>query len=255
MCAYLPAFCSSAALLPQCQTLEFPEWPRELPLHCGNPAPLALAAAANGTSPQYRLPDRICRDHLEPAVTIFDYIVTFTTFFTVHGPATMTEVDTHSLCHGGGLTLEMARVRETIVEHATLDSQLTGDDGYSGDSKSSTDDDRACMSGAPSSLLTPTASSSPQLSSDTNVHDLSAIEAEEDPLRAEGKAVPGKRGNGANLHDLSAIEADEKEGSGSDRGDGWDIPEPRTSRLDESVASVPKAASVRRVPELLLRCV
>ena len=167
----------------------------------------------------------------------------------------MTEVDTHSLCHGGGLTLEMARVRETIVEHATLDSQLTGDDGYSGVSKSSTDDDRACMSGAPSSLLTPTASSSPQLSSDTNVHDLSAIEAEEDPLRAEGKAVPGKRGNGANLHDLSAIEADEKEGSGSDRGDGWDIPEPRTSRLDESVGSVHKAASVRRVPELLLRCV
>ena len=142
----------------------------------------------------------------------------------------MTEVDTHSLCHGGGLTLEMARVRETIVEHATLDSQLTGDDGYSGDSKSSTDDDRACMSGAPSSLLTATASSSPQLSSDTNVHDLSAIEAEEDPLKAEGKAV-------------------------SDRGDGWDIPEPRTSRLDESVGSVPKAASVRRVPELLLRCV
>jgi hypothetical protein len=156
----------------------------------------------------------------------------------------MTEVDTHSLCHGGGLTLEMARVRETIVEHATLDSQLTGDDGYSGDSKSSTDDDRACISGAPSSLLT-----------DMNVHDLSAIEAEEDPLKAEGKAVPGKRDNGANLHDLSAIEADEKEGSGSDRGDGWDIPEPRTSRLDESVGSVPKAASVRRVPELLLRCV
>ena len=167
----------------------------------------------------------------------------------------MTEVDTYSLCHGGGLTLEMARVRETIVEHATLDSQLTGDDGYSGDSKSSTDDDRACISGAPSSLLTPTASSSPQLSSDTNVHDLSAIEAEEDPLKAEGKAVPGKRDNGANLHDLSAIEADEKEGSGSDGGDGWDIPEPRTSRLDESVGSVPKAASVRRVPELLLRCV
>ena len=146
-------------------------------------------------------------------------------------------------------------MRETIVEHATLDSQLTGDDGYRSDSKSSTDDDMACMSGAPSSLLTPTASSSPQLSSDTNVLDLSAIEAEEDQLKAEGKAVPGERDNDANLHDLSAIEADEKEGSGCDRGDGGDIPEPRASRLDESVGSVPKAASVRRVPELLMRCV